>query len=102
MGSLSIFFLEESKWKPGLAVQVICLCTEPSSSWKSHKQPLKADVAQVTLLHLDVQAGLDPASLSAFGLLGGGGTWQGCSEWHRLYLSFQTWELKCLSIYGGR
>lgn len=44
-GSPSIFFLEERKRKPGLSVQVICLCTDPFSSWKSHKELLKADVA---------------------------------------------------------
>lgn len=63
---------------------MVWACSDPFSSRKSHKEPLKADVAQVMLLHLDVQAALDSASRSAFGLRGGGRTWQGCSEWHRL------------------
>ena len=102
LGSPSIFFLEESKSKPGMAVQVVLLHTDPFSSSKSQEEALKADVALVTLLQLGMWGGLDSTSHSAFGLLGGGRTWQGCLAWCRLYLSLQTWELKCLSVYGGR
>lgn len=85
-----------------MAVDVVPLRTDPFSSWKSHDEPLKADVALVTPLQPGVQGGLDSASHSAFGSLGGGRTWQGCLVCRRLYLSFQTWELKCLGVYGGR
>ena len=76
---------------------MVPLRMDPFSSWKSQDEPLKADVALVTRLQLGAQGGLDPA----FDLLGGGRAWQGCLAWRRLYLSFQTWELKCLSVYGG-
>lgn len=101
IGSPSVFFLEESKSKPGMAVPVVLLRMDPFSS-KSQEEPLKADVALVTPLQLGMRGGLDSASHSAFDSVGGGRTWQGCLAWCRLYLSFQTWELKCLSVYGGR
>lgn len=77
IGSPSIFFLEESKSKPGMAVQVVLLHMDLFSS-KSQEQPLKADVALVTPLQLGMRGGLDSASHSAFGSVGGGRTWQGC------------------------
>lgn len=85
-----------------MTVRGVLCRADPLSSWKSQEEPLKADEALVTLLQLGVQGGLDSASRSAFGSLGGGRTGQGCLAWRRLYLSFQTWELKCLSVYGGK
>lgn len=85
-----------------MAVEAVPLSVDPFSSWKSQDVGLKADVGLVTPLQLGVRGGLDAASRSAFGSLGGGRTWQGGLAWHRLYLSFQTWELKRLSVYGGR
>lgn len=102
IGSPLVFFLEESKSKPGMAVHGVLRRADPFSSWKSQEEPLKADVALVTLLQLGVRGGLDSASHSAFGSWGGGRTGQGCLAWRRLYLSFQKWELKCLSVYGGK